>query len=341
MHSRSVHAVIRATALLVVGLIASVTGCTETSTAREACIAGAVRTRACGACDTGVETFTCADDGTSELLIPCTGEDENLPIDPRSMGLICAHFDDPMVFIAPHPDDESIGMAGAILEGLGQGRPVFIEVMTHGEMSKVHATLDDGGVDSWHPGKHHYKLTTQEFGDARVREVFEAAVRLGVTGVHVHGFRNGGLTPDDVAATIQYWVKRSTNLDGVTALSLRGTAGAQDPQGKDGLPHPDHKAVWDALAASGLPDVQGYCVYDYTEHKSTPDQIYDISPWCAAKRAVLESYKVWDPDVGRFAVGEHSVRDLLAKAGHECHELVVYPPPPELSATAAPSTPAP
>ncbi len=328
MRSRSVHVVIRATALLIVGLIASVAGCTEASTAREACIAGAVRTRACGACDTGVEIFTCSNDGTSELSIPCTGEDENLPIDPRTSALVCEHFENPMVFIAPHPDDETIGMAGAIREGLGQGRAVFIELMTHGEMSKVHEKLNDGGKDSWHTGTHHYKLTTQEFGDARVREFFEAAVRLGVTGVHVHGFKNGGLTPDDVASTIQYWVKRSTNLDGVTALSLRGTAGAQDPQDQKGLPHPDHKAVWDALAASELPDVQGYCIYNYTQNKSTPDQTYDISPWCADKRAALESYKVWNPDAGRFAVGEHSVHDLLAKAGSECHEFIVYPPDP-------------
>ncbi len=308
----------------------------EPTTAGGACVAGTVRTRACGACDTGVERSTCSEDGTSEVLFPCTGEDESLPIDPRTMAPLCGRYEKPIVFFAPHPDDESIGMAGAIRESVGQRRAVFVELMTHGEMSKARATLDDGGKDSWHPGKHHYKLSTQEFGDARVREFLEAALRLGVTGVRIHGFKNGGLTPADVSATIRYWIDRAKDDD--TELSLRGTAGAQDPQDKNGLPHPDHKAVWDALAASGVEDVQGYCIYNYAEKKCTPDEIHDISPWCADKRAVLESYKLWDPDVGRFAVGEHSVRDLIAKAGSNCHEYIVYPRANAAPGSAASST---
>ena len=326
MNSRSAHRAIW-TPLLVSGVIAFATGCAPPGIAKEFCVAGTVQARACGTCNTGEERHVCTADGTFEVAFPCTGVDETIPIDPRTLAPICGPYERPVVFFAPHPDDESIGMAGAIRESLGEGRAVFVELMTHGEMSRARHKLDDGGTDPWHTGSHHYNLSVEEFGDARVREFFDTAVLLGVTGVRVHGFKNGGLTEEDVSSSIQDWIERARN-DGGTKLSLRGTAGAQDPQNSGGLPHVDHKAVWDALTASGAKDVQGYCIYNYVAHKSTPDETHDISPWCADKRAALEAYKLWDPDAGRFAVGEHSVPDVLANAASECNEFIVYPPNP-------------
>src|SRR5580700_7878227 len=76
----------------------------------------------------------------------------DVPVDPETLAPICAAQDRPIVFFAAHPDDETIGMAGAIRLAVAEGRPVFVELMTHGEASFARGVLDDHGTDSWHPG---------------------------------------------------------------------------------------------------------------------------------------------------------------------------------------------
>ena len=68
-------------------------------------------------------------------------------------------------------------MAGAILQAKDEGRPVYIELMTHGEASAARAMLEDRETDTWHPGRHVFALSVQEFGDARVREFRDAMTR--------------------------------------------------------------------------------------------------------------------------------------------------------------------
>ncbi|MFO0761326.1 MAG: PIG-L deacetylase family protein [Byssovorax sp.] len=250
----------------------------------------------------------------------CAGGDRGLPIDPRSGEPICDVGSSPAVFFSAHPDDESIGMAGAILEARAAGRLVFIELMTHGEKSAARARLDDGLTDTWHPGIHHHPMSEAAFGEARVREMRDAAVRLGVTGVVINDFPNGALTRAEVLGRIETWLAR-----GLPCLSLAGTAGPQDPTTAGGEPHPDHIAVWDALIASGHPDVRGFLVYDHGHHAGHPNIVVSIAPYCAQKAFALDAYRVWAPQRGRYGVGFHSVRTLIEIAQEDCIELVVTP----------------
>lgn len=41
----------------------------------------------------------------------------------------------PAIFYTPHQDDESLGMAGAIVEHIEAGRPVFLVLLTDGKPS--------------------------------------------------------------------------------------------------------------------------------------------------------------------------------------------------------------
>jgi LmbE family N-acetylglucosaminyl deacetylase len=229
----------------------------------------------------------------------------------------------PIVFFAAHPDDETIGMAGAILQAISEGRPVYIELMTHGEASFVRGVLENRGTDAWHPGPHVYALSVQEFGDARVREFHDAMSRLGVTGVHVSAFGNGTLTPAQVTERIDYWLGQN-----IRGLSLRGTAGAQDPgSATNPAPHPDHAAVWNALAASGYPDVLGYCIYQAVTGKCSYDAKIDVGPWCKGKRDALAAYELWEPLERRYGIAFHSTNGLLTLSGTQCEEYVVRPGP--------------
>lgn len=55
-------------------------------------------------------------------------------------------------------------------------------------------------------------------------------------------------TQAQVATRVGFWVRRAD-----PGLSLRGTAGWQNPS-TAGIPHPDHAATWNALAAYRLWD---------------------------------------------------------------------------------------
>jgi LmbE family N-acetylglucosaminyl deacetylase len=229
----------------------------------------------------------------------------------------------PIVFFAAHPDDETIGMAGAILQAISEGRPVYVELMTHGEASFVRGQLEDRGTDTWHPGRHVYALTVKEFGDARVREFRDAMGRLGVTGVNVSDFGNGKLTPEQVTTRIEHWLAQ-----GIRGLSLRGTAGAEDPQNPGNpAPHPDHAAVWNALSASGYPDVLGFCIYQAVTGRCQYDAKVDVGQWCKGKRDALAAYELWEPAEGRYGVAFHSTNGLITLAGSRCEEFVVRPDP--------------
>jgi LmbE family N-acetylglucosaminyl deacetylase len=282
------------------------------------CLPGATERRACGACATGVEERQCDETCVFGAWGSCRGEDGALPVEPRSHAPVCGPYERPAVFFAPHPDDETLGMAGAIREQLVLGRPVFIELMTHGEASAVRRQLNNGRTDNWHTGAHDYSLSEAAFGDARVQEFMRAAIALGVTGIYVSGFGNGKLKSEDVKTRVDYWIAR-----GGTGLGLNGTAGEQDPREPEGKPHPDHDAVWRALAASGAHDVRAYCIYGLTTGKCSPARVSDVSPWCDDKRAALAAYRDWEPEHGRFAIGYHSVPELFDRAATRCEELVV------------------
>jgi LmbE family N-acetylglucosaminyl deacetylase len=244
-----------------------------------------------------------------------------VPVDPETLAPLCSWPARPIVFFAAHPDDETIGMAGAIRQAVAEGRPVFVELMTHGEASFARGVLNDQLTDSWHPGKHVYDLSVEDFGDARVREFLDAVHRLGVTGIHVAGFVNGELSSAQVAERVTYWTSRKE-----PGLSLRGTAGAQDPESfANPLPHPDHAAVWEALVASGHPDVLGYCIYQAVTGKCRFQQRVSLGALCPFKLDALAAYEHWDPESGRYAIAYHSTHGLLDDVAKGCREWIVRP----------------
>jgi LmbE family N-acetylglucosaminyl deacetylase len=284
------------------------------------CDQGARQTRYCGVCYSGTEERYCNGSGHWGSWSACFGETTGYPVTLDGTTPICPPYNRPAVFFAPHPDDETIGMAGSIRHHIEVGRDVFVELMTHGESSGVRSTLDDQGTCDWHSGSHSYYLTSEQFGDARLREFLDALAQLGVRGVFVSDFGDGDVTVPEVSTRIQFWL-----MNGGTGLSLKGTAGPQDPTAPGGGPQPDHAAVWSALIGSGFSDVRGYLVYHYRTGAGSPTSTEDISAFCDAKRSALSAYQVWAPEAGYYAIGRHSVSELFDAASADCHEFVVYP----------------
>jgi hypothetical protein len=263
-----------------------------------------------------------SEESFGEVLQSATcGGVTGFPVDPATGAAVCPPYNRPAVFFSPHQDDETLGMAGAIYEHVQAGRDVFIELMTDGSRSGARTVLGNGGTDTWHSGTHSYALTYEQFSEARDREFRAAAIRLGVKGIYLGTATDGALTQAQVAERIQWW-----RGGGFTGLSLKGTVGAEDPGSVGGAAHPDHAAVWNALVASGFADVRGYLVYHHTTGVGTPDGTITLTAaQCSAKRAALNEYKVWSPGAGRYAVGYHSVAQLIDSTYSSCREYIEYP----------------
>jgi LmbE family N-acetylglucosaminyl deacetylase len=233
---------------------------------------------------------------------------------------VCPPYTWPAVFFAPHPDDETLAMEGAIKEHINGGRQVYVELLTQGEASGARAILQNGGSCPWHSGSHSYALTPTQFGQARVAEFLEAMVSLGVHGVTVSDLGDGNLTVSEVAGRIGFWEQHKP----AQGVSYKGTLGTSQ-SGAGGANHPDHIATWNALTTSGLADVRGYNSSFYTPSSGKPVNTHPLaSSVCSAKTSAMAAYKLWSPTAGRYAVGYHSVASTFDSLASSCEEYVLY-----------------
>lgn len=130
--------------------------------------------------------------------------------------------------VCAHPDDESFGLGGIIVEFAGQGADVSVLCFTHGEAS----TLGHGTVD---------------LGEIRSRELREAGQVLGVRDVTLLGFTDGELAERPLPELVDPILRVSvqTNPDLLLVFDEGGITG-----------HPDHeRATEAALVAARELDV--------------------------------------------------------------------------------------
>lgn len=244
------------------------------------------------------------------------------------------------VWHIPHPDDETLGMAGGILAARAAGRRNVVVLYTQGGSSdvrlvlngvffcRIHGRYHDPLAEGYHP------LDLEAFKAARVRESREALKLLGVADedVIVLDFPDGELQMAPVLAVMQ-------ELDQRFPGAQHRTTSVTDR-------HHDHQVLARALyrlkelaATSGRQlDVAFYRVYQY-DATSTQDAAAGQSERAAVlkgldsatrvpvadherKRAALQEFARWEPAAGRFAIGLHSVPRLFAMAAADPHEYV-------------------
>lgn len=235
------------------------------------------------------------------------------------------------VWHIPHPDDETIGMAGGIMADAAEGMRNIVVIYTNGEASDVRWILNGLVPSPLHgrrlnPAEEGYEpLDKTAFGLARVREAVAALERLGVeaTDVWTVGLPDGEVTVDAALGVIRA-------LDQRYPHAAHRTTSLSDP-------HPDHRSLARALytflndkrrGAERPPDVRFYSVYTY--HRPADRRAGGLSAVPVhdsdAKAQALAEYGVWAPDRGRFAIGMLSVPRLLAEAAGDPFEYVEPPP---------------
>lgn len=168
-----------------------------------------------------------------------------------------ALFDGPWLVFAPHADDETFGMGGAIALARAAGIDVHVVVMTDGALGGV---AEDSLVAT------------------REREVARALEVLGGASLECWRQPDRGLRPDDglicrAAALLENGGYRSVFFP--TLIE----------------PHPDHRAtariVWEALRRTGFPAAS--FSYDISIHGPC-NRLLDITPAQAEKKRAMAVY---------------------------------------------------
>jgi len=185
----------------------------------------------------------------------------------------------PVLVVAPHPDDETIGCGGALARHAQRGDAITVLVATSGE-----ATTGGSG----------------DVAAARERECREACEALGLPAPVFLHFRDGELA-GDVAALAAVIRTHATEAATVYVPSLLD-------------PHPDHQAVNQAVAQAGLSqlpcDIYGYEVWS----PASIDVVLDVTSVWAQKERALRSYvtALDSVDYVRACTGLASYRGTVA-----------------------------
>lgn len=167
----------------------------------------------------------------------------------------------PWLVFAPHPDDETFGMGGALLLAKAAGIHTELVVMTDGAQGGSSANL----------------VQTRE------QETRIAAEMLGFAEVHFLGEPDRGLQPSSALANKLAEMIKSSKAGAVFFPGVNE-------------PHPDHRAtslvVWQALQLlQAGSDLLLPAVFSYEITVQSPiNLLFDITDFMVQKRAVLEVY---------------------------------------------------
>lgn len=219
----------------------------------------------------------------------------------------------PTIFVACHPDDETLG-AGVVIAEHVPVRDTHILWLTRGSKSAVRARLNGDGVAAWwgiahNPAVEGYApLTEQQFAAARLQEGLTAAGALGVAADHVHeaGLTDQAVTVAQAKAAIVALADEIGGDVGLWALSHT----VDD--------NPDHLAAGRAVQQLGVEDPARWWdrrYYVLPAYWSDP-RLAQVDWWwdapsgsTARARAInaCRAYGAWQPRAGVFACGYHSV----------------------------------
>lgn len=221
----------------------------------------------------------------------------------------------PVVIIVPHQDDE-LFMAGAIQRYVASGRRVYAVMVSDGGGSyarhKINGKDDRGnsvccGLDGepHEPKKEGYwPLSRKAFSAARNREFMRSMARLGVPAyriIYMNGSLHGTSTPRFVDMHLH---KNASQV--ISSLYARFGDGTYVTVAGG---HSDHVALEEALSQAKRISEKVFFPFD----PSVASDNLELTPEeLLKKQNAVAEYEAWNPRKGKYAIGAHSVPDLIA-----------------------------
>lgn len=120
-----------------------------------------------------------------------------------------------VLYIFPHPDDESFGPAPVIAKQIREGHEVFLFTLTKGGATKL---------------RHKFGYSIEEMGEVRYKEMLEVEKVLNLSGMKVIDLPDSGLKeldPRIIEEIIEVEIKR-IKPDTVVTYAVHGISGFHD-----------------------------------------------------------------------------------------------------------------
>lgn len=211
-----------------------------------------------------------------------------------------------ILYFVPHQDDELLTMGIDICSAATRGHDVHVILCTDGRKSNVRLRLNDKQSCSLHQEPHVYELDEDDFIKARDAEFIDSCLLLGVPQANIHIATDravdGKLEITEAENIIKRYMQQYGQDAEVNAIYFAN--------GKN--QHKDHKAL-------------GRAVYNLWRAGLIRNVKFFREPYCSkskglyfvARHALPEvslrvcyaiyNYKYWAPNIGRYAIGYHSV----------------------------------
>lgn len=233
------------------------------------------------------------------------------------------------IYFVPHADDELLSMGADIVNHQRMGYDIQLVLASPGEHSGARFVVNgfrevwqgkkkvnNPIFCQWHNTYHsadelkdpdHY-LDTKEFGDARIREFYEVASRLGVPkeNTHTYDLINGKFTEDGLRAIYDEFLSKYPH-------AIFRTMSPYDY-------HPDHAMMGKVLMKyekegkiKPIDTVYFLSIYKsrFTKYGKLPVKQLKVGPMTKEESKRLqhaaEVYSLWEPEKGWLALGYHSV----------------------------------
>ncbi|WP_335870586.1 PIG-L deacetylase family protein [Bacillus sp. 2205SS5-2] len=205
------------------------------------------------------------------------------------------------IFYSPHADDEVLSLGSAILHQINQGNEVVVVLLSKGEASSSFTSINEKLVST---AKN--PITRQEFGNARVKEFKNSVDELGIQleNTYTYDLPDGQITKEEVIKIIQ-------EMSVLYPSASHHTLSYLDP-------HSDHANAGLALKSvqeSGeVNSVRFYLPIQEFNKMKYKGTYYTPSNYKDAYFNGLNSYNIWDPKNGFYAIGYTSVQSYFQTA---------------------------
>ncbi|HMQ68198.1 MAG TPA: PIG-L family deacetylase [Ignavibacteria bacterium] len=164
-----------------------------------------------------------------------------------------------VLYIFPHPDDESFGPANAMSKQIREGHEVYLLTLTKGGATKQ---------------RHKYNYTIEEMGEVRYKEMIEVAKVLKLTGMNVLDLPDSGLKemdPREIEKVIKVEIE-SIRPDVVVTYPVHGISGFHDHL----VTHAVVKRVYAELKANS-PNLKRLAFYTIQKELADKPGMFNLS----------------------------------------------------------------
>ena len=213
-----------------------------------------------------------------------------------------------VLYFVPHQDDEILTLGIDICYTVRHRKDVHVILCTDGSMDGTRQTLNDHKECLMHREKHNFDLSVADFIKARDDEFVDSCLALGVQRTHIHILPNravdGSLTMEYAKELIEQCLEKYGK--DATVCTMHFNSGKYQ--------HKDHRALGQAARRLFLDRKikkvrfckELYLNLDPDDHTVFHCKIAGADIQSSLQKSI-QAYALWNPDIGRYAVGSHSV----------------------------------